>query len=42
MGELHNLEEIAAIGLSRFCYVALTPRFAAPPAGFAMRPVAIV
>jgi len=42
MGELHNLEELAAAGESRFCYIALVPKVAGATAGFAMRPVAVV
>jgi kynurenine formamidase len=42
MGELHNLEELAATGQSRFCYIALVPKVAGATAGFAMRPVAVI
>lgn len=42
MGELHNLEELASAGESRFCYIALAPKVAGATAGFAMRPVAVV
>lgn len=42
MGELHNLEELAASGSSRFCYIALVPKLAGTTAGFAMRPVAVI
>jgi kynurenine formamidase len=42
MGELHNLEELAAAGESRFCYIALVPKVAGATAGFAMRPVAVI
>lgn len=42
MGELHNLEELATVGQSRFCYIALVPKVAGATAGFAMRPVAVI
>lgn len=42
MGELHMLEELAEAGLSRFCYVALTPKLRGVTGGFAMRPLAVV
>lgn len=42
MGELHYLEELAAEGAHRFCYVALAPKLKGTTAGFAMRPIAIV
>ena len=42
MGELHNFEELAREGISRFCYIALTPKVAGTTAGFAMRPVGVV
>jgi kynurenine formamidase len=42
MGELHNLEELSAAGISRFCYVALTPKLRGTTGGFAMRPLAVV
>jgi kynurenine formamidase len=42
LGELHNLEELAAAGQSRFCYIALAPKVAGTTAGFAMRPVAVI
>ncbi len=42
MAELHYLEELAAEGISEFCYVALLPKLRGITAGFAMRPVALV
>jgi kynurenine formamidase len=42
MGELHFLEELAAAGVHRFCYIALTPKIRGTTGGFALRPVAIV
>lgn len=42
IGELHHLEELAAAGAPRFCYIALVPKVAGATAGFAMRPVAVV
>lgn len=42
MGELHYLEDLAAAGVNRFCYVALTPKLRGLTAGFALRPIAIV
>jgi kynurenine formamidase len=42
MGELHNLEELAAAAPPRFCYIALTPKVAGATAGFALRPVAVI
>jgi len=42
MGELHNLEEVAAAGVHRFCYIALTPKVRGTTAGFALRPIAVV
>jgi kynurenine formamidase len=42
MGELHHLEEVAATGITRFCYVALTPKLRGTTGGFAMRPLAVV
>jgi len=42
MGELHQLEELAGSGESRFCYIALAPKVAGTTAGFAMRPVAVI
>jgi kynurenine formamidase len=42
MGELHNFEDLAREGISRFCYIALAPKVAGTTAGFAMRPVGVV
>jgi len=42
IGELHNLEELAADGVHRFTYVALCPPVRGTTAGFALRPIAIV
>lgn len=42
MGELHNLEALAASRTFRFCYVALTPKVRGTTGGFAMRPIALV
>lgn len=42
LGELHNLEELAADRVYRFCYVALSPRVRATTAAFALRPIALV
>jgi kynurenine formamidase len=42
MGELHYLEDLAAAGAHRFCYVALAPKIRGTTAGFAMRPIAMV
>lgn len=42
MGELHYLEDLAAAGVHRFCYIALTPKVRGTTAGFALRPIALV
>ncbi|MGH2686264.1 MAG: cyclase family protein, partial [Actinomycetota bacterium] len=42
MGELHFLEQLAAEGIHRFCYIALAPKVRGTTAGFAMRPIAMV
>ena len=42
MGELHNLEALAAERIHRFCYVALSPKVRGTTGGFAMRPIAVI
>lgn len=42
MGELHNLEGLAADGAHEFTYIALTPPVRGATAGFALRPIAVV
>lgn len=42
MGELHYLEELAAVGVTSFCYIALVPKLRGITGGFAMRPIALV
>lgn len=42
LGELHYLEELAAAGISRFCYVALPPKLRGTTGAFALRPIAMV
>lgn len=42
MGELHYLEDLAADGVHRFCYIALVPKVRGTTAGFALRPIALV
>lgn len=42
MGELHNLEELAAERIYKFCYIALTPKILGTTGGFALRPIAVV
>lgn len=42
LGELHFLEQLAADGVSRFCYVALPPKLRGTTGGLAMRPIAMV
>lgn len=41
MGELHNLEKLAAESVHEFVYIALCPPVAGTTAGFALRPIAI-
>jgi len=41
MGELHDLEELAAEAAYEFTYVALVPPMRGATAGFALRPIAI-
>jgi kynurenine formamidase len=42
MGELHFLEELAAVEAYRFCYIALLPKLRGTTGGFALRPIALV
>lgn len=42
LGELHYLEDLAAAGVSRFCYVALAPKLRGTTGAFVMRPIALV
>lgn len=42
MGELHYLEDIAAAGVQRFCYVALAPKVRGTTGAFALKPAAII
>jgi kynurenine formamidase len=42
LGELHFLEELAALRAYEFCYVALCPKVRGTTAGFALRPIALL
>jgi kynurenine formamidase len=42
LGELHDLEALAADAVHRFTYIALAPKVRGTTAGFAMRPVAVL
>jgi kynurenine formamidase len=42
MGELHDLEELSADRVYRFCYIALCAKLRATTAGFALRPIGLV
>ncbi|HQZ33126.1 MAG TPA: cyclase family protein [Ilumatobacteraceae bacterium] len=42
LGELHNLEELAAERIYECCYIALAPKIAGTTGGFAMRPIALI
>ncbi len=41
IAEFHYLEDLAAAGISEFCYIASTNKIAGTTAGFTMRPLAI-